>query len=211
MTKNFSVTTIDFLRHGQCEGGEIFRGSTDVPLTDIGWQQMFNALGEDSHWDFIISSTLQRCRNFSERLSGKHNKQLKLYDELREIHFGDWEGVERTKIQEMHQTSLQAFWNDPVSNSPPNGEAIIDFDQRVNRCFSSIVEEHRGQQLLLVTHGAVIRVLICRLLNMPLSSLSKLSVPYACRTQFKVFHSQGEADWVQLCTHGGGGSTSTSL
>ena len=38
------VTTVDLLRHGESEGGEIFRGSIDVPLTEMGWQQMQSAV-----------------------------------------------------------------------------------------------------------------------------------------------------------------------
>ena len=51
MRDNENFTLIDILRHGQCEGGEIYRGSTDVPLTDLGWQQMRNAVASHNGWD----------------------------------------------------------------------------------------------------------------------------------------------------------------
>ena len=49
------TTTIDLLRHGQCEGGEIFRGSTDVALSEAGWQQMRHATQEEDNWDRVIT------------------------------------------------------------------------------------------------------------------------------------------------------------
>ena len=60
------TTIIDLLRHGEVEGGEIIRGSTDDKLTDEGWAQMQNALQGDIQWDVIISSSLLRCAEFAE-------------------------------------------------------------------------------------------------------------------------------------------------
>lgn len=203
MGEDFTVTTVDLLRHGQCEGGEIFRGSTDVPLTETGWQQMHDTVSRRSAWDQVISSSLMRCRHFSEKFSSQNATPLSVFHELQEIHFGDWEGVEMEHIQKTQRTSLQAFWADPFNNTPPNAEPIVDFQQRVQRCFESVIDQNHGKRLLFVTHGAVIRVLMCQLLNMPLSSLSSIAVPYACLTRFKMFTSQQRSPWTQLCFHCG--------
>ncbi|MBL4828204.1 MAG: alpha-ribazole phosphatase family protein [Spongiibacteraceae bacterium] len=203
MTNDFTVTTVDLLRHGQCDGGEIFRGSTDVSLTETGWQQMLVTVNEPLSWDHVFSSSLIRCRAFSEYLSAQRSTPLAVFDELQEIHFGDWEGVEFALIQQKHQMSLQAFWADPLNNTPPNAESIVDFRNRVLGCFEKIIEGYKGKHLLFVTHGAVVRVLMCELLNMPLSSMSKLSVPYACLTRFKLFSASGKDPWIQLCFHRG--------
>jgi alpha-ribazole phosphatase len=203
MTNKYTVTTIDLLRHGECEGGEIFRGSTDVPLTDTGWQQMHTSVGHETAWDQLISSSLERCRKFSEQLSEQQGTPLTVFDELQEIHFGDWEGVEMKVVQKEHKTSLQAFWADPLGNTPPNGESIVNFQSRVMSCFRSAIDDHSGKRLLFVTHGAVIRVLMCELLNMPLTSISNIAVPYACLTRFKVFSAAEKKPWTQLCFHRG--------
>jgi alpha-ribazole phosphatase len=96
MTKTSSpaeFTCIDFLRHGECEGGEIFRGSgSDVALTDKGWQQMRGSVQELSGWDSIITSPLQRCRRFATEQSERLSIPLTENTNWREIHFGDWEG-----------------------------------------------------------------------------------------------------------------------
>ncbi len=56
------TTTIDLLRHGACEGGEIFRGSSDVALSEQGWQQMRAAIADETApWQAVVSSSLQRC------------------------------------------------------------------------------------------------------------------------------------------------------
>ena len=66
MRDNENFTLIDILRHGQCQGGEIYRGSTDVSLTDLGWQQMRNAVASHSGWDAVVSSPLTRCKLFAQ-------------------------------------------------------------------------------------------------------------------------------------------------
>lgn len=203
MSSDVTVTTIDLLRHGECEGGEIFRGSTDVALTDMGLSQMQDAIRQEPTWDQLISSPLQRCKVFSEQLSQQQDIELAVYDELQEIHFGDWEGVEMSVIQQRYQTTLQAYWANPVGNTPPNGESIIDFHQRVTHRFGKSIEQYIGKHFLIITHGAVIRVLMCELLNMPLSSISNIAIPYACLTRFKYYSMPGKEPWVQLCFHRG--------
>ncbi len=197
------TTTIDLLRHGQCEGGEIFRGSTDVPLTDKGWQQMQQAVHESSPWQRVVSSSLRRCRLFAEQLAEEKTLAVESHDALREIHFGDWEGQLQETVQREQGEQLRAFWQDPLSNTPPNGEPLVDFHRRVSHCFNSLLQQYQGEHLLLVSHGAVIRVLICELLNMPLDSIASISVPYACLTRFRVYHLDKKPDWAQLCFHRG--------
>ncbi len=197
------LTTIDLLRHGQCQGGEIFRGSTDVQLTELGWSQMHAAIAEESGWDLLLSSSMHRCREFAEQLSTEHALPLESFDAFREIHFGDWEGRSQQEVQASAGEHMQKFWDDPVNATPPNGESILDFKQRVVDCFSDICLQQQGKRMLFVVHGAVIRILMCELLQLPLTSLSRVSVPYASLTRFKIYHAQGRELWVQMCFHRG--------
>src|SRR5690625_5890157 len=72
------VTTFDLLRHGRCEGGEMFRGSTDVALLDSGLEAMAGALSGLGGWQRIVSSPMRRCLRFarqdrkSTRLNSSH-------------------------------------------------------------------------------------------------------------------------------------------
>ena len=197
------TTTIDLLRHGQCEGGEIFRGSTDVALTDQGWMQMREATQALTPWSRLVSSPMLRCRQFSEELSANRSLPMTTFDAFREIHFGDWEGRPQLEIQKNNGELLKQFWNDPLNCTPPNGEAIVDFQSRVMSCFNQQLAEHRGQHWLLVSHGAVMRIIMCSLLKMPLTSISNIAVPYACLTRFRIYETEGEEPWVQLCFHRG--------
>jgi broad specificity phosphatase PhoE len=207
MSRESGVTRLDLLRHGPCEGGEIFRGSIDVPLTEEGWQQMQASVelegGADGPWQRIISSPLQRCRSFAGQLAEQRQLPLVVFEELREIHFGDWEGVLRTEVQAKYGARLSAFWRDPVAGTPPNGEPYLEFHGRVKTCLQQLLEQYAGEDLLLISHGAVIRVIMCELLGMPKQFLGRISVPYACMTRFRVHSSRGGEVWAQLCFHRG--------
>ena len=85
------TVTIDLLRHGQTERDNIFRGSTDDPLHELGWSQMQTACGDD-RWHRIVSSPLSRCRHFAEALAIQHGSEFDVDDRLSEYHFGDWDG-----------------------------------------------------------------------------------------------------------------------
>jgi alpha-ribazole phosphatase len=200
--RDFQSTTIDFLRHGACEGGEIFRGSTDVSLSEMGWEQMRNSVASHTGWQQIICSSLQRCSRFAEWLSTERDVPYRVDERLREIHFGRWEGLAQTRVMAEDGDHLRGFWFDPLNHSPPEGEAVTVFKQRLDESLNDILEEFRGKHVLLVTHGAVIRMMMCNLLDIPLTSLGRISVPYACLTRIKIYEQENETPWIQLQWHG---------
>ncbi len=195
------ITTIDLLRHGECEGGHCYRGSLDVALTSNGKQQMENSLNLMCPvWDRIVSSPLIRCADFATALSKEKELPLLVKKELREISFGDWEGHAVNKIWETQRTAVEAWVEDPVSFPPPSGEAADNFSERVVSAFSSVVEQYSGERLLLVTHGGVIRVLLTHCLSMPLTAMSRIDVPYACVSQIQVIADK-EKKHYRLLSH----------
>lgn len=197
------ITTIDLLRHGACEGGEIFRGSTDVVLTDHGWKQMRGALAGEAGWQRVISSPLLRCRLFAEQWSGEHGLPLRICEELREISFGDWEGQPYGLIEREQGELLRAFWDDPLRVTPPNGEPMAAFRERVRAAAAALLEEHAGEHLLLVVHGAVIRLLLCEWLEMSMTAFSNIAVPYGALSRIRIYRREDARPWLQLCFHRG--------
>lgn len=214
------ITTLDFLRHGECHDtladGEkntdslsIFRGRTDSPLSETGWQQMDQAvrrwqppLTELNHdWDIILTSPLKRCRLFAEQLAEFLQLPMEIHPALQEIDFGDWDGQLVTEIQQKFPQEIARFWTNPAEQTPPNGESLLDFHQRVVAGFEAIVKAYQNQRALVICHGGVVRSIIGHCLNMPLDSLPRLSVPHACMTQINIFHKPGFDDWIQLGRH----------
>jgi alpha-ribazole phosphatase len=76
---------IGLLRHGEVEGGNCFRGSTDDPLTALGLDQMQHAITEDQTWDRVITSPLQRCSRFAETVAQQRSIPFDIDPRLAEI------------------------------------------------------------------------------------------------------------------------------
>ncbi|MBF0183359.1 MAG: histidine phosphatase family protein [Magnetococcales bacterium] len=179
--------TIDLLRHGEPEGGPMYRGSLDDPLSETGWQQMEQAVRNHPNWQAIYTSPLIRCAQFAERLANRLKLPLIREEGFREMDFGDWEGKTSTWLLQHDADRLTRFWRDPLHNPPPNGEPLSEFHLRVTAAWETMVTAHPEQSLLLVAHSGVIRMLLGGVvLNMPLQNLSRIVVDYASLSRVRV-------------------------
>lgn len=197
LRKSHCVTTIDLLRHGECQGGEIYRGITDVPLTDRGWQQMESSLQSDvahaeTPWDRIVSSPLQRCRLFSEAKAQQLDIPLHSHDGFREMDFGDWEGRSIEEVHREHAGDVKRFYQDPANVAPPGGESMQMVQGRLLSAWHEVLNQHKGEHLLLVQHGGTIRILLAELLQMPLALVTRLEIHYASLSRVQVYETDDE-------------------
>ena len=186
-----TTTLFDLIRHGEPEGGPMFRGSQDDPLSELGWRQMREAVRERDQWDVILSSPMLRCRAFAQELASARDIPLLEDSRLREIGFGEWEGKTSAAIMASDPAALQRFWADPVANPPPGGEAILAFHARVSEAWRHWQQELAGQRVLLVAHGGVIRMILAEVLGLsPGRTFAALAVPYACRSRVRLDRSE---------------------
>ncbi|QPK63313.1 alpha-ribazole phosphatase family protein [Methylomonas sp. LL1] len=179
-------TVIDFLRHGEVQGGDYFRGVTDDPLTDHGRRQMFNQCGVEQ-WQAVVSSPLRRCASFASSWGQAHQVAVEMDSGLMEINFGDWEGQTAERINYLYPNLLQAFYDDPACFTPPNAESYTCFVGRIQNAWERLLINHAGQRVLVVTHAGVIRVLFSLLLSIPPRQSFQIEVPHACLTRFSCF------------------------
>lgn len=182
------VTTIDLLRHGACQGGEIYRGRTDVQLSAEGWQQMEQAVSAATDWQRIITSPLLRCREFAEHCAGRFNLPLQVDVALQEMDFGEWEGRLLQEVWQENPDLVARFYDDPGAVTPPGGESTADAQSRVVAAWQALLQQCLGDRLLLVCHGGVIRLLLGHVLGMPLAAVMRLYIPYASMAQVRVMH-----------------------
>ncbi|MDC0661220.1 histidine phosphatase family protein [Marinobacter sp. SS21] len=182
-----ATTVLDLIRHGEPRGGPKFRGSQDDPLSELGWQQMRSAISPDDRWDAIVTSPLLRCIEFATELAEQRNLPLHVEDRLREVNFGKWEGKTTDEVIAAEGNRLSRFWEDPVANTPPGGESIVDFHRRVSAGWQHWREQLAGQRVLVVCHGGVIRMILAEVMGVPLQrSFAGIAVPYACRSRIQV-------------------------
>ena len=171
---------IDLLRHGEVAADSwAFRGSTDIALSERGWRQMRAASAAMDRVDHIATSPMQRCLCFAKELSAKQQANLITLDDMRELHFGDWEGLGFEQLEAEYGPLLQQFWQSPVGIQPPEGESFDAFASRVIDSWQAWINSDCGNRRLLIAHGGVIRVLLAHIMDMPMSSLWRLDLPYA--------------------------------
>ncbi|WP_404366712.1 histidine phosphatase family protein [Marinobacter sp.] len=192
MADEVKTTLVDLIRHGEPEGGPMFRGGKDDPLSELGWQQMNAAIGKDEKWDCILTSPLQRCIRFAETMGERYGIPVHTDDRLREIGFGEWEGLTAEAIAERYgKRRLALFWADASTNPPPGGEPFADFQSRVQTAWDMWTERLAGQRVLLVCHGGVVRVSLAHVMGISRERvLSAMLVPYACRSRVRLDHSE---------------------
>lgn len=190
MAVKSNITIIDLLRNGVVEDDAVFCGSTDDMLTDHGWQQMVKALENKNDWDLIVSSPLQRCREFAELIASEDDVDIELDRNFDEIDFGLWENVAPEKIMEEEAELLNTWWQSPTKHSPPKGEDFHQFQARVLKSFKEIVDENQGKKILIVTDSWVIRVIMMNILGLPEEHLFRINVDYACHSQLQIHHDE---------------------
>ncbi|USA45006.1 histidine phosphatase family protein [Acinetobacter sp. C26M] len=159
---------LDLLRHGETTLSHTLRGHLDDALTEHGWLQMQSTIQQyldtQVQWDVIISSPLQRCQKFAAVLAKQLELPLLLNAEIKEMYFGDWEGMTTQTIYETAPERLANFWQFPTQYHAPNGESLHQFQQRVMHGFTEIyvqMQQHNWNKALVVTHGGVIKLLTC--------------------------------------------------
>ena len=164
-------------RHGEtrwnAEGR--YQGQMDIPLSEVGEGQA-RLLGErmkDVAIARAIASPLARARRTAELALGEARvAQLGLDIDLQEIAHGEWEGLLASEIRERDPERLRAWREAPESVQMPGGESL---QQVLDRAWPALESAAEGlsadDTLLVVAHDAVNRVILCRILGLPLARL----------------------------------------
>ena len=180
-------TLIDFLRHGEPVGGRCYRGNgVDDPLTEIGWSQMWSALGEACPWDAVISSPLQRCHAFAQALGERHDLPVRIDARFREVGFGSWEGRTPDQILADNADEYHAFHADPLCNRPAGTEPLEQFGKRVAEGLNELLETCPGKHLLVIAHAGVIRAALGNVLQADPAGWYRTRIDNAGLTRFRL-------------------------
>ncbi|MBJ9419794.1 histidine phosphatase family protein [Acinetobacter oleivorans] len=192
---------IDLLRHGESQYSHTLRGHLDDELTAKGWQQMQSTIEQvaNQSWDVIISSSLKRCAYFAEQLTKTTQLPLLLNHDLKEMYFGDWEGVSTQQIYETSPELLANFWQKPSQYCPPRAETLMQFQTRVLKGFQELLIEMQNQNWqhgLVVTHGGVIKLLACLATQQPLDDLLKMPAELGKLYSFEFSETDGQLTFM---------------
>ncbi len=173
------------LRHGQVKGYEDFPvyGQTDVDLTEIGVLQMKQLAERLSFTEpaAIYSSDLKRSATGARLIARYHDVPLYFLPELREMGYGDWEGLTLAEIRRNFPEELQKREKDLINyKAPGEGESIADLSERIETVFERIRAEQNGNDIVIAAHAVVNRVILCKALGLDLDRMYNIHQAYGC-------------------------------
>jgi len=162
-------TRLYLVRHGatQLSAEDRFAGEIGVDLSPEGREQAAR-LGErlrDDEIGAIYSSPLSRTVETARIVAGKCGLDIQLSDGLREIHHGHWEGLTRQEVETRFAQEYSDWQQDPFTFAPAGGESGVSVLARALPAIREIVVRHAGQNVLVVSHKATIRLLLSSLLG----------------------------------------------
>jgi broad specificity phosphatase PhoE len=174
--------TIYLLRHGavQIPGtGRRYAGWQNLLLSDLGkrqahaWADYFSCVPLEE----IYCSDLNRCLDTARIIAERCSLTPRALPELREVCLGRWEGRSFDSVRASDPDAFQRRGEHLADHRPPGGESFDDLQGRVWPVFAKHAAGAR-QKVLMVTHAGVIRVILCRLLGMPLENLFRIGLDY---------------------------------
>jgi len=155
---------IYFVRHGETEWNlkGMLQGKKNSPLTEKGKNQakkLRDAL-KDVKFDGIYSSPMGRASLTAEIIRGDREQALFTIPSLREMSFGDMEGLTKKEFEKTHPVQYNNLWKDANAYDPKafNGETFQEVDERVMEGLGHLVNSHpEGGKIMVVSHGMTLK------------------------------------------------------
>ncbi len=164
--------TLYFLRHGETEYSRSgsYCGELDAELTAAGHQMAaaFGAAYRTLPWDAVYVSPMQRTVATATPLCTAIAMEMQLRDGLKEIRYGEWEDKTSAYVKEHYLDDYIKWMTEPAWNPPTGGETAIQIASRAALVIAEIEQKHAEGNVLVVSHKATIRIILCTLLGIDL-------------------------------------------
>jgi broad specificity phosphatase PhoE len=176
-------TRVYLLRHGEVTTFErkTFNGQSDVGLTPRGVAQLeevaarlaFNPIRA------VYTSDLQRSVRGGEAIAKACGVSLFKMPQLREKRFGVWEGLNAEEIAGRDPKGWSVWLTNPEESRPEGGESYREVGERALAALEIILKKHAGEEIAIVAHGGVNKVLLADALDQSPSALFRIEQKYA--------------------------------
>ncbi len=168
------MTTLLLARHGETvwHAENRYAGSSDVGLTAKGVAQAatLGAWAAGRAIGAVYASDLSRAVLTAMPSAKALGLEVQIDPRLREVHFGRGEGMTRAEMNEVFPTNVANFLASPGHVPLPEGEAGLAAVERAWTSLEEISARHHGGTVLVVMHSTLMRLLLCRVLGVPLDN-----------------------------------------
>lgn len=188
-------TRLLLLRHGQTalSVDRRYSGHGDPELTATGREQAAGAaarLASVPGIASVLTSPLRRARQTAAAVAAATGAPTVVRGGLIETDFGEWEGLTFAQARE-RDPELHAKWLGSEDVAPPRGESFVAVRARMAAELATIVAEHEGETLVLVTHVTPIKMILRQALGGSAEILYRLHLDLACLSTVDVFPDGG--------------------
>ena len=192
---------IHLFRHGQTDWNAERRiqGHSESRLNELGIQQArdLGARIQNLKFDHIFCSSSLRTRQTAEHAFSHLPHTINYMDSLREIELGPWEGKLYAEIEMEYPEPYRHFWEAPHLFQVTGAETFAQLQQRALNAVQKIRVEHPAEHIALVSHGALIKALLCHFQSKPLSALWAPPSMHNCAHSIVQLNDDGTGHIVQ--------------
>ena len=135
--------------------------------------------GAASGLQAVYSSDLDRAVRGAAIIAERYRLRPVVVAALRERSFGIWEGMTFDEIKRKYPEEFDSWAQNPLKFSPPGGESTIVVRERAVNALEEILRMHKGDNISIVAHGGINRVLLCHILGIPLENIFRIEQDYA--------------------------------
>lgn len=169
------MARVILVRHGQTVWNKEmkYQGHTDIALSSDGIEQAQRVAGRlaSEPVKAVYASDLSRAYMTAEKIALQHGLTVTTLPALREICFGDWEGMSYNGINEQWPELMEKLYTVPDEVEIPGGETFRELKERAEKAIYHLVEQHNHDTIVVVSHGGTIRTILCAVLNIHLNSV----------------------------------------
>ncbi len=188
-----SPTTVFLLRHGQTantvDGKFRYNGHLDVPVTPGSLREMATIAEQLAAYPVsgVFASDLQRSLAGAEIIAARLRRPLVVVPEFREIKMGLWEGLTYEEVAARYPEDVEKKFADFLNYRIPGGETIPEVEKRFFGKLEELLAAHRGEHLVIVAHGGVNMLCLCRALQLPGTEIFRFKQDFCCVNQIEYF------------------------
>ena len=195
------ILNLHLIRHGQTDWNEERRvqGQSDSRLTQLGEEQAIE-LGQRIQmveFNMVFCSSSLRTRQTAANLFTDSRVEIEYLDNLREIFLGPWEGSLYDEIEQREPDSFRHFWEEPHLFDVEGAESFYELQNRAVAAVEKIADLHLEQQIAVVSHGALIKTILCYVENLPMDELWTPPHMHNCAHSIIRFSPEGSQEIVQ--------------
>lgn len=178
------TTTLFLVRHGETKWNALgkFQGCKDIELSEEGlFQAKLLKDKFENSFDYIYSSPLKRALDTANIICSNKDIKPEIEPALREINFGEWEGLTQKEIKELYPENFNHWKTDELIAPLCGGDLSLKMASiRASQAILRIVSTHKNKKIMIVCHGGIIKAGLVGLFDWKMTMYHQIILGNTC-------------------------------